>query len=117
MPPKRKASGKKSAAPKPAKIVKQDSVKLNIAAATKALQGKKKQERKKRAVDKHVICSYNLEVHEDYDCMLNQTNIGHNNNKYYVIQLLKTTNNKNQLFFVWNRFVTFFDIEEKTNVD
>lgn len=30
-----------------------------------------------------------LSVLEDWDCMLNQTNIGHNNNKYYIIQLLQ----------------------------
>ncbi len=29
-------------------------------------------------------------VVEDWDCTLNQTNIGHNNNKYYIIQLLQT---------------------------
>ncbi len=27
-------------------------------------------------------------VVKDWDCMLNQTNIGQNNNKFYVIQLL-----------------------------
>lgn len=40
------------------------------------------------------------QVHEDYDCMLNQTNIGHNNNKFYVIQVVKE---KNQ-FYSWNRW-------------
>lgn len=28
-------------------------------------------------------------MHDDYNCMLNQTNIGHNNNKYYVIQVIE----------------------------
>ncbi|XP_010124287.1 PREDICTED: poly [ADP-ribose] polymerase 3, partial [Chlamydotis macqueenii] len=28
-------------------------------------------------------------VYEDYDCTLNQTNIGANNNKFYIIQILK----------------------------
>ncbi len=32
--------------------------------------------------------------------MLNQTNIEHNNNKYYVIQLLKSGKD----FYVWNRW-------------
>lgn len=41
----------------------------------------------KRKVDSYVYGSY--DVHEDWDCMLNQTNIGHNNNKFYVIQLLR----------------------------
>jgi len=39
-------------------------------------------------------------VHEDYDCMLNQTNIGHNNNKYYVIQLLE----KDGKYYAWTRW-------------
>src|SRR5688572_32263231 len=39
-------------------------------------------------------------VHEDYDCMLNQTNIGANNNKFYVIQLLE----KGGQFYAWTRW-------------
>ncbi len=39
-------------------------------------------------------------VHEDFDCMLNQTNIGHNNNKFYVIQLLT----KGGQFYAWTRW-------------
>ncbi|XP_037385906.1 protein mono-ADP-ribosyltransferase PARP3 [Talpa occidentalis] len=40
------------------------------------------------------------QVHEDYDCTLNQTNIGNNNNKFYVIQLLKEGDG----FACWNRW-------------
>jgi len=39
-------------------------------------------------------------VHEDYDCMLNQTNIGANNNKFYVIQLLE----KDGKYYAWTRW-------------
>lgn len=39
-------------------------------------------------------------VVDDYDCMLNQTNIGHNNNKFYVIQMIDA----HQRFYVWNRW-------------
>lgn len=39
-------------------------------------------------------------MHEDYDCMLNQTNIGQNNNKFYVIQVIKV----NKQFYSWNRW-------------
>jgi poly [ADP-ribose] polymerase len=39
-------------------------------------------------------------VHEDYDCMLNQTNIGANNNKFYVIQLLE----KGGKYYAWTRW-------------
>lgn len=42
----------------------------------------------KRKVDSQVYGRY--DVFEDWDCMLNQTNIGHNNNKFYVIQLLRS---------------------------
>jgi poly [ADP-ribose] polymerase 2/3/4 len=39
-------------------------------------------------------------VHMDYDCMLNQTNIGANNNKFYVIQLLE----KGGKYYCWTRW-------------
>jgi len=39
-------------------------------------------------------------VHQDYDCMLNQTNIGANNNKFYVIQLLE----KDGKYYAWTRW-------------
>ena len=41
-----------------------------------------------------------LQIVDDYDCMLNQTNIGHNNNKYYVIQVLQ----QGGFFYSWNRW-------------
>lgn len=50
-------------------------------------------------VDTHCSVS-GAAVHEDYDCMLNQTNIGHNNNKFYVIQLLT----KGGKFYAWTRW-------------
>ncbi|KAK2507238.1 hypothetical protein MC885_002311 [Smutsia gigantea] len=40
------------------------------------------------------------QVHEDYDCTLNQTNIGSNNNKFYIIQLLQD----GERFVCWNRW-------------
>lgn len=40
------------------------------------------------------------QVHEDYDCTLNQTNIGNNNNKFYIMQLLQD----GQHFTCWNRW-------------
>lgn len=40
------------------------------------------------------------QVHEDYDCTLNQTNIGNNNNKFYIIQLLE----EGGRFSCWNRW-------------
>lgn len=40
------------------------------------------------------------QVFEDYDCMLNQTNIGNNNNKFYVIQVIK----EGKMYYLWNRW-------------
>ncbi|GFR70110.1 poly [ADP-ribose] polymerase [Elysia marginata] len=37
-----------------------------------------------------------------WDCMLNQTNIANNNNKYYLIQLLQQDTSKG--FYVWQRW-------------
>ena len=36
---------------------------------------------------------------QDYDVKLNQTNIGNNNNKFYIIQVLR----QGGRFFAWNR--------------
>ena len=35
-----------------------------------------------------------------FDCMLNQTNIGHNNNKFYIIQLIECAG----VYYTWNRW-------------
>ncbi|XP_004411564.1 PREDICTED: poly [ADP-ribose] polymerase 3 [Odobenus rosmarus divergens] len=40
------------------------------------------------------------QVHGDYACTLNQTNIGSNNNKFYIIQLLE----EGDRFACWNRW-------------
>ncbi|KAK3085759.1 hypothetical protein FSP39_008277 [Pinctada imbricata] len=37
-----------------------------------------------------------------WDCMLNQTNVGNNNNKYYIIQLLEE--NAKKSYHVWQRW-------------
>ncbi|CAF1074068.1 unnamed protein product [Rotaria sp. Silwood1] len=44
---------------------------------------------KKHTPDKNIPGWTSYEVIDDYDAMLNQTNIGANNNKYYVVQALK----------------------------
>ncbi|XP_061640889.1 protein mono-ADP-ribosyltransferase PARP3 isoform X2 [Phyllopteryx taeniolatus] len=53
-----------------------------------------------KKVDEHCFLSNGGKVHGDYDCMLNQTNIGHNNNKFYVIQVIKKANE----YYSWNRW-------------
>lgn len=54
----------------------------------------------KPKVDDVCPISGSAEVYEDYDCMLNQTNIGQNNNKFYVLQLL----DKSGDYYVWTRW-------------
>ena len=61
-------------------------------------KGKKKKRQPK--VDSHVSMSASYTVEGDWDCMLNQTNIGQNNNKYYVIQMLR----RGVKLYVWNRW-------------
>jgi len=49
----------------------------------------KKKSSGKKKVDEYFAGS--ASVHEDFACMLMQSNVSRNNNKFYVIQLLKTT--------------------------
>lgn len=60
----------------------------------------------KAAVDMYVTDSQSFYVFEDssglYDAMLNQTNIGQNNNKFYLLQLLK--NEQTGAYSVWKRW-------------
>ncbi|XP_077384783.1 protein mono-ADP-ribosyltransferase PARP3 [Festucalex cinctus] len=102
MPPKRRAAAavtraaskkmkKEPEAPKPKDAF--TSAKEALLAAGPQIKGKKK-------VDEHCSLSNSGEVHEDYDCMLNQTNIGFNNNKFYVIQIIKAANK----YYSWNRW-------------
>ncbi|XP_029288721.1 protein mono-ADP-ribosyltransferase PARP3-like [Cottoperca gobio] len=99
MPPKRRAA---SAAKAGGKKVKQEpetpKPKDAFTSAKEALLATGPQVNLKRKIDEH--CSVSGEIHEDYDCMLNQTNIGHNNNKFYVIQVIKGKNS----YYTWNRW-------------
>jgi len=73
------------------------TMKEKLVALAKAEE--KSRKNRAREVDSH--CSLaGAEVWIDFDCMLNQTNIGNNNNKFYVIQLLAVGKN----FYVWNRW-------------
>lgn len=56
-----------------------------------------------KVVDKIMPDRINYAVHEDYAVMLNQTNIGQNNNKFYVLQLLKSKSN-DDTYGVWTRY-------------
>lgn len=49
-------------------------------------------------------------VYEDYDIILNQTNISENNNKFYIIQLLESKIDSDcnyEIFTRWGRVVRF----------
>ncbi|KAL8585846.1 hypothetical protein ACOMHN_040071 [Nucella lapillus] len=102
MPPKRKAAAAKGgAAAKKGKKAEPaaeepETMKDKITALKAADKGKVK----KHKPDAN--CHVNgATVHEDYDAMLNQTNIGHNNNKYYIIQVVTDSAGR---FYVWNRW-------------
>ncbi|XP_056158080.1 protein mono-ADP-ribosyltransferase PARP3 [Lampris incognitus] len=101
MPPKRKTASSSQAG---GKKVKQESEaaqpKDAFASAKEALMAASSQPTGKRKVDEHCELSGAAEVYEDYDCMLNQTNIGNNNNKFYVIQVLKESSH----YYCWNRW-------------
>jgi poly [ADP-ribose] polymerase len=51
-------------------------------------------------VDDHCPLKSKARVVDDWDAMLNQTNIGANNNKYYVIQLLESGGK----YYTWTRW-------------
>lgn len=61
----------------------------------------KKSDKKKRTPKIDPNCNlFSAVVYEDFDCMLNQTNIGNNNNKFYIIQLIQC----NSGFHTWTRW-------------
>ncbi|KAM7005907.1 protein mono-ADP-ribosyltransferase PARP3 [Tautogolabrus adspersus] len=99
MAPKRKAA---TAAKRGGKKAKEETPKPKDAftSAKEALLAAGPQVKSKRKVDEHCYQLSSGEVYEDYDCMLNQTNIGHNNNKFYVIQVVKAKNK----YHTWNRW-------------
>ncbi|XP_059184953.1 protein mono-ADP-ribosyltransferase PARP3 [Centropristis striata] len=104
MPPKRRAATAAKAAKAGSKKAKKEpeapKPKDAFTSAKEALLAAGPQVKGKRKVDEHCSLSNSGEVYEDYDCMLNQTNIGHNNNKFYVIQVVKQSNS----YYSWNRW-------------
>ncbi|XP_060775518.1 protein mono-ADP-ribosyltransferase PARP3 isoform X2 [Neoarius graeffei] len=99
MAPKRKAASATKAGGKKLKEEAEAPVKDKFTSAKEALKATGPQVKASRKPD----CSCPLsdaEVHEDYDCMLNQTNIGNNNNKFYVIQVLLS----GRKYYCWTRW-------------
>ena len=103
------AKGKKKAQEKPKKV-KEEIDETDFGKAMRALattttttkSSKKKKVPKKRKVDGYAYLGPACSVVDDWDCMLNQTNIGQNNNKFYVIQLLQSYSSY-VLFTRWGR--------------
>ncbi|XP_032647107.1 protein mono-ADP-ribosyltransferase PARP3 isoform X2 [Chelonoidis abingdonii] len=98
MAPKRKAPAKAQIQDKK---VKQESEKDSVRSTVEALKTAPK-EKLKAKIDSACQLSNgsDAQIHEDYDCMLNQTNIGNNNNKFYIIQLIA----HNGSYSCWNRW-------------
>ncbi|XP_066470308.1 protein mono-ADP-ribosyltransferase PARP3 [Tiliqua scincoides] len=104
MPPKRKAPAQTKAAVKGKKVKaepKPDPEEDSFRSTMEALKAAPK-EKLKAKIDSvcHLSNIGGAKIHEDYDCMLNQTNIGHNNNKFYIIQLIE----QNGSYSCWNRW-------------
>lgn len=101
MPPKRRAAaGAKAGGKKVKQEPETPKAKDAFTSAKEALLAAGPQVKGKRKVDEHCSLSSSGEIYEDYDCMLNQTNIGHNNNKFYVIQVIKDKSS----YYSWNRW-------------
>ncbi|KAH1167354.1 protein mono-ADP-ribosyltransferase PARP3 [Mauremys mutica] len=98
MAPKRKAPAK---AQTQGKKVKQEPEEDSVRSTVEALKTAPK-EKLKAKIDSACQLSNgsDAQIHEDYDCMLNQTNIGNNNNKFYIIQLIA----HNGSYSCWNRW-------------
>ncbi|XP_030842460.1 protein mono-ADP-ribosyltransferase PARP3-like [Strongylocentrotus purpuratus] len=102
MPPKKRAASTKAGG-KGAKAVKKEPDDGGLKAAVEKLKTADKG--KKVTHTKDSLCSWPGTVVDDYDCMLNQTNIGHNNNKFYLIQLLESYS-EYAVFTRWGRVVS-----------
>ncbi|XP_036594429.1 protein mono-ADP-ribosyltransferase PARP3 [Trichosurus vulpecula] len=98
MAPKRKAASVSTGTPKKKEKPEAED---DFHSTIEALKAAPKETQKAR-VDSMCPLSSNpiVQVYEDYDCTLNQTNIGSNNNKFYLIQLL----DENGRYGCWNRW-------------
>ncbi|EQC27310.1 hypothetical protein SDRG_05006 [Saprolegnia diclina VS20] len=101
---KKKRAAKDEAAPpakKPkAEEVKPEAVKGETSDPPPALG----ERRGARRPDKHLSTREKFEIFDDYSTDLMQTNIGHNNNKFYIIQLLQATADSTfHVFTRWGR--------------
>ncbi|XP_061075682.1 protein mono-ADP-ribosyltransferase PARP3 [Conger conger] len=98
MAPKKRAAPASKAAGKKIKKEEPEAPEDAFRSVKEALKAAAPQDKGKRKADVH--CGISAEVLEDYDCMLNQTNIGHNNNKFYIIQVLQN----GKKYYCWTRW-------------
>ncbi|XP_060095964.1 protein mono-ADP-ribosyltransferase PARP3 [Heteronotia binoei] len=99
---KRKAPAQTQAAVK-GKKVKEEPVpeEDSFRSTVEALKAAPKEKLKAKIDAACQLCNTSgAKIYDDYDCMLNQTNIGHNNNKFYIIQLIE----HNESYSCWNRW-------------
>jgi len=85
-------------------MAENNSDKMDAAAATQTSNG---MTTVTTPVDEKCSIASKVHVYDDgkdgYDAMLNQTNIGNNNNKFYIIQLLESDASPRQ-YWVWTRW-------------
>ncbi|KAJ8361169.1 hypothetical protein SKAU_G00176940 [Synaphobranchus kaupii] len=98
MAPKRRGAKTSTAGRKKIKKEEPEAPEDAFRSVKEALKAAAPQEKGKKKADVH--CGIEAEVFDDYDCMLNQTNIGHNNNKFYMIQALKSKKS----YYCWTRW-------------
>uniref|UniRef100_A0A7M4FND4 Poly [ADP-ribose] polymerase n=1 Tax=Crocodylus porosus TaxID=8502 RepID=A0A7M4FND4_CROPO len=91
MAPKRKAATKAQAVTKGKKVKPEPEPEVDSFHSTVEALKRAPKEKLKAKIDSACYLSRasDAQIHEDYECTLNQTNIGHNNNKFYIIQLIE----------------------------
>mmetsp|Transcript_23653 Transcript_23653/g.55145 ORF Transcript_23653/g.55145 Transcript_23653/m.55145 type:complete len:518 (-) Transcript_23653:109-1662(-) len=96
--PKAKAAAKResSASAPPAKQRKTEAAASSSAGKAAASGGGGR-----KVVDNRVPNAGSMQVVDDYAVKLNQTHIDANNNKYYIIQVLQSSDGK---YYAWNRW-------------
>ena len=93
----------------PSKLVRADSEKTQVKKAIESMKQEASTSKAKAKPDSTLVDLLSnvkkLEIHEDFACMLNQTNVIDNNNKFYVIQVAKAAKSF-YLFTRWGRVVS-----------
>uniref|UniRef100_A0A8C4WXG7 Poly [ADP-ribose] polymerase n=1 Tax=Eptatretus burgeri TaxID=7764 RepID=A0A8C4WXG7_EPTBU len=97
MPPKRKGAARSTTVKK---VKVEDAADSGEKKKIEALKNATEVKSKAKIDSCCTLDDCNSEVVDDFDCMLNQTNINQNNNKFYIIQLILS----NKVYHMWNRW-------------